>query len=78
MFVNPEFTAVQFAPLLVERKTPPLSVPANILLPITANVPTMLFPNPEFTAVHFVPLLVERKTPKSVPANILLPLIAKA
>jgi hypothetical protein len=36
VLVNPVFIALHETPLLVERNTPPL-VPANRLVPITAN-----------------------------------------
>jgi hypothetical protein len=35
-FVKPEFMSVQLEPLSVDRKTPP-SVPAKILIPLTAK-----------------------------------------
>jgi hypothetical protein len=75
---NPVFTGVQLVPLLVERKTPPPSIPANRLLPLTVRDRTYRFVNPVFTAVQLAPLLAERKIPlPSVPANRLLPLTVK-
>jgi hypothetical protein len=40
VYIKPVLTAVQFRPLLVERKTP-LTVPAKILVPLTAKDVTM-------------------------------------
>ncbi len=37
VFVKPVLTAVQLVPLLVERKTPPRSVPAKRFVPETAK-----------------------------------------
>ena len=62
-FVKPLLTAVQLAPLLVERKTPPPSVPAKRLVPETVRDRTYKFVKLLLTAVQLAPLLVERKTP---------------
>jgi hypothetical protein len=70
--------AVQLAPLLVERKTPPPQVPAKRFVPLTAKAMTSLFVKPVLTAVQLVPLLLERKTPPpSVLAKRFVPLAAK-
>ncbi len=55
VFVNPEFSAVQFAPLLVERKTPPF-VAENRFVPETARELTVLFVIPESAAVQITSL----------------------
>ena len=69
VFVKPVLTAVHFAPLFVETKTP-LSVPAKRVVPPNpppegdaARDQTFELVNPEATALQLPPLLVERKTP---------------
>jgi hypothetical protein len=77
--VKPEFTAVQPAPLFVERKTPPPEVPANRFVPATINVITIVFVRPEFTAVQLEPLFVETKIPPpELAANKFVPATANA
>ena len=65
MFVSarPELTAIQLMPLLVERKSPPKTVPAKRFVPETTRDQTQVLVNPESTAVQLVPLFVERKMP---------------
>jgi len=63
--------------LLVDKKIPPLNVPANNSVPYTAKEITTLFVKPESTAVQFVPLSVDRKTPFIVPAKRLVPETAR-
>lgn len=60
VFVKPEFTPFQLAPLSVERNIPPPLVPAKILLPLAASEKTYLFVKPEETAIQFAPLSVEK------------------
>ena len=69
MFANPLLTAVQLEPLLVERNTPPLSVPAKRFVPEMASAETEGLVKPLLTAIQLVPLLVERNTPPAVPTN---------
>jgi len=76
--VKPVLTAFQLAPLSVERKTPVRSVPAKRFVPETIRDITSVFGKPVFVAVQLVPLLVERNTPPKVPANRLVPEIARA
>ena len=73
MFVNPVFTAVQLAPLFVDRNTPPPFVPAKRFVPDTASDRTYVLVNPVFTAVQLVPLFVDRNTPTFVPAKRFVP-----
>jgi hypothetical protein len=61
--VNPELTAVQLDPLLVEWKTPPSKDPEKILLPFTAKALIVVEVKPEFFAVQLVPLFVDKKIP---------------
>jgi hypothetical protein len=68
-FGNPSLTAVQLVPLLVERKTPPVDVPAKRFVPLTARHDTVVSVKPEWAGVQHVPLLVDRKTPPEVPAK---------
>ena len=76
--VKPELTAVQLAPLLVEKKTPPPSVPAKRCVPLAARAKTAVAVKPELASVQLVPFIVERKTPPpSVPARRLVPETAK-
>ncbi|MCC6866806.1 MAG: hypothetical protein IT280_11685 [Ignavibacteria bacterium] len=71
---NPVFTAIQFAPLLVDRKTPPPYVPAKRFVPETTSEYITRFVKPELTTVQLEPLLVDRKTPPPyVPAKRFVP-----
>src|SRR3989337_2966327 len=74
MFPKPVFTESQLVPLLVERKTPPPSVPAKRFVPETARNQTLVFVKPVLAAVQLVPLLVERKTAPKVPAKRFVPI----
>src|SRR6267143_3567626 len=60
---SPEFAGVQFAPLSVERKTPPPIVAAKRSVSIPAREYTSVLNRPEFIAAHESPLSVERLTP---------------
>src|SRR5258708_4764205 len=76
--IKQEISAVQFAPLLKEEKTPPFLVPANRLL----SIPTRHVINesliPWFTLFQFAPSSVDKNIPSpSVPANIADGLISK-
>ena len=73
---SPVLTAVQVAPLLLEKKTPALFVPAKILLPLTNSELMNKDESPVFTGDQLVPLLVDKKTPPSVPAKMFVPLMA--
>jgi hypothetical protein len=80
--VRPELTGVQLVPLLVERKTPALLVPAKTLLPLTAKELTeknaFETGSPVSATVQLLPSLVERKTPNKFAVKTLLPLITRA
>ena len=61
VFVKPSLTAVQLAPVLEERNTPPY-VPTKIFIPLTTNVCTShpKVVRPAVTRVQFVPYSVVR------------------
>src|SRR3954467_1496485 len=74
--VSPLFTAVQLAPLLVDKNTP-LSVPAKTLLPLTINELIIVPVKPLLAAVQLVPLLEDTNTPPPyVPTNTVVSRIA--
>jgi hypothetical protein len=65
--------------LFVERKTPPLPVPAKRFAPERARAETGLLVNPVLGGVQFTPLSEERKTvPFPYPARRLAPFTARA
>src|SRR5690349_10281180 len=56
---SPELAAVQLVPLLEDTNTPPLPVPARMVVPLTPSERIfVLVDRPELTAVQLVPLLV--------------------
>ena len=67
LFVRPELTSIQFAPLLVERLSPPIIVvPAKTELPLLAKELTIELDKSELIFVQLAPLFVERKTPPPI------------
>ena len=78
MFGKPVLADAQLVPLSVERKMPPLEVPAKRLVPETVRDKTPVFVKPVLADVQVVPLLVERKMPPEVPAKRFVPETAKA
>jgi hypothetical protein len=57
----------------VERKTPPVTVPAKRSEPSAANALKPYFDKPVLTVSQLIPLLVETKTPREVPAKRFVP-----
>src|SRR5664280_1582352 len=71
----PVFTAVQWSPESVERKTPPwvptIQVPTYRVVGVRGSIARQMashFSIPAFAAVHVAPRLTERYTPRSRPA----------
>ena len=69
--------ASQLLPLFDELYTPKPSVPAKILVPLTARDLIILEVNPVFAEFQLVPLLEERYIPVLLPAKIFDPFKAK-
>jgi hypothetical protein len=59
VLVNPEFDCVQFCPLLLERKNPPV-VPAYRYAPSVISVLTLVDVSPVLETDHVEPLLEDR------------------
>src|SRR5450756_679197 len=71
VLVRPVFTAVQWSPPSIERKTPAPQVPAYKVVGVfgsMARQETCDLARPVFTRVQYSPLLVERNTPYLAPA----------